>query len=247
MRGLNLSFLLKFKIFLKNLLTFIRQGYIIQLKIKIILGGYKMYDSFFERQFSYLRSSSTIEEREEILNYMVKEFTLHVLSKINYDDYVIPNYTRKILHNYDYECIDTPIQEYDYIKIHFPDFEIIFDERVPIKVMERDLKQRIQKYSKINAVVLPDDEIDNLEEEIKNAFLQNEPNKVTDVVVVNLDEPYLYLPGGELFIRDIKNPYLIHKYLCYDDDIYKVIKETNRSITEFLAKIECEYNSAFFL
>lgn len=206
-----------------------------------------MYDTFFERQFSYLRSSSTIEEREEIINYMVKEFTLHVLSKIDYVDYVIPNYTRKILHNYDYECIDTPVQEYDYVKIHFPDFEIIFDERVPIKVMERDLKNRIQKYSKVNAIVLPEDDIDNLDEEIKNTFLQNEPNKVTDIIVVNLDEPYLYIDGGDVYIRDIKCPYLIHKYLCHDDDIYKVIKESNRSITEFIAKFEAEYSSSFFL
>src|SRR5690606_167293 len=170
-----------------------------------------MYDIFFEKQFDYLRGSSTVEEREKIIKYMVEEFTLHVLSTMHYDDYVIPNYTRKILYNYDYECIDTPDREYDYVKIHFPDFEVIFEDRVPIKVMERDLKQRIQKYSRINAVVLSDDEIDNLDEEIKNVFLQNEPDKVTDVIVVNLDEPYLYLPGGELYIRDIKCPYLIHK------------------------------------
>lgn len=206
-----------------------------------------MYDTFFERLFNDLRSSSTIMEREEIIKYMVEEFTLHVLSKINYDDYVIPNYTRKILHNYDYECIDTPEQEYDHVKIIFPDFELFIDDRTPIKIIERDLKNRIQKYSKVNAMVLPDDEIDNLDKELKNIFIRFNPNKVVDVVVVNLDEPYLYLPGGELFIRDIKCPYLIHKYLCYDDDIYKVMHESNRSITEFLAKFESEYNSSFFL
>ncbi|MEM3312273.1 MAG: hypothetical protein QW042_04995 [Thermoplasmata archaeon] len=206
-----------------------------------------MYDTFFERQFSYLRDSSTIEEREKIIKYMVEEFTLHVLSKISYDDYVIPNYTRKILYNFDYEIIDIPDREYDHVKIIFPDFEIFFDDSIPIKVMERDLKQRIQKYSKVNAIVISDDEIDNLDKELKNIFVRSNPNKVVDVVVVNLDEPYLYLPGGELFIRDIKNPYLIHKYLCYDDDVYKVINETNRSITEFLAKFENEYNSSFFL
>ena len=206
-----------------------------------------MYDTFFERQFSYLRDSSTIEEREKIIKYMVEEFTIHVLSTMHHDDYVLTNYTRKILHNYDYECIDTPDREYDYVKVIFPDFEIIFEDRVPIKILERDLKQRIQKYSRINAVVLSYDEIDNLDEEIKNVFLQNDPDKVTDVIVVNLDEPYLYLPGGELYIRDIKCPYLIHKYLCYDDDVYKVIEDSNRSITEFMAKFESDYNSSFFL
>lgn len=206
-----------------------------------------MYDTFFERQFSYLRSSSTIEEREEIINYMVKEFTLHVLSKIDYVDYVIPNYTRKILHNYDYECIDTPDREYDYVKIHFQDFDVLFEDRVPLKIMERDLKNRIMKYAKINAVVLSDDEIDDVDEEMKKALHKNEPNKVTDVVIVICEEPYQYYPGGDVYIRDKNCPYLIHKYLCYDDDVFSVIKETNRSITEFLTKFENEYNSSFFL
>ena len=206
-----------------------------------------MYDTFFERQFSYLRDSSTIEERENIIKYMVEEFTLHVLSTIQYDDYVVPNYARKILHNFDYECIDTPDREYDYVKIHFPDFEVIFEDRVPLKVIERDLKNRIQKYSKINAVVLSDDEIDDIDEEIKNTFLLNEPNKVVDVIITSLEEPYQYYPGGDVYIRDKDCPYLIHKYLCYDDDVYKVINESNRSITEFMAKFESEYNSSFFL
>lgn len=206
-----------------------------------------MYDTFFERQFSYLREIPSNEEMNKTVKYMVNEFTLHVLSETHYDDYVIPNYTRKILSSYNYEYIVTPDNEFDYVKVIFPDFEVIIDDRTPIKVLERDLKKRIQKYAKVNVVVLSDDEIDNLDEEIKNVFLQNEPDKVTDVIVVNLDEPYLYLPGGELYIRDIKNPYLIHKYLCYDDDVYKVINETNRSITEFLAKFENEYNSSFFL
>ena len=206
-----------------------------------------MYNTFFEKQFSYLREIPSNEEMNKIVKHMVNEFTLHVLSEIHCDDYVIPNYTRKILSSYDYEYIVTPDTDFDYVKVIFPDFEVIFEDRVPIKVMERDLKQRIQKYSRINAVVLSDDEIDNLDEEIKNVFLQNEPDKVTDVIVVNLDEPYLYLPGGELYIRDIKCPYLIHKYLCYDNDVYKVIEDSNRSITEFMAKFESEYNSSFFL
>src|SRR5690606_35864796 len=175
-----------------------------------------MYDTFFERQFSYLRGSESIEEREKIIKYMVEEFTLHVLSTMHCDDYVIPNYTRKILHNYDYECIDIPDHEYDHVKIIFPDFEVIFDEKIPLKIIERDLKNRILKYSKVNAMVISDDEIDNLDRELKNIFARSNPNKVVDVVVVNLNEPYLYLPGGELYIRDIKCPYLIHKYLCYD-------------------------------
>lgn len=206
-----------------------------------------MYDTFFERQFSYLRDSSTIEEREKIIKYMVEEFTLYVLSKINYDDYVIPNYTRKILHNFDYEIIDIPDREYDYVKIHFQDFDVIFDDRYPLKVMERDLKNRILKYSKINAMVLPYEEMDNPDKELKNIFIRSNPNKIVDVVIVNLDEPYLYIDGGDVYIRDIKCPYLIHKYLCHDDDIYKVIKESNRSITEFMAKFEAEYSSSFFL
>src|SRR5690606_23434178 len=123
-----------------------------------------MYDTFFKRQFDYLRGSSTVEEREKIIKFMVEEFTLHVLSLIQYDDYVVPNYTRKILHNYDYECIDIPNQEYDHVKIIFPDFNVIFDDDIPIKVLERDLKQKIQKYSKINAMVLPEDEIDDIED-----------------------------------------------------------------------------------
>src|SRR5690606_1906629 len=116
---------------------------------------FTMYDTFFKRQFDYLRGSSTVEEREKIIKFMVEEFTLHVLSLIQYDDYVVPNYTRKILYNFDYECIDTPEREYDYVKIHFQDFDVIFEDRVPLKVMERDLKNRILKYSKINAIVLP--------------------------------------------------------------------------------------------
>lgn len=206
-----------------------------------------MYDTFFERQFSYLRDSSTIEEREKIIKYMVEEFTLHVLSKISYDDYVIPNYTRKILYNFDYEIIDIPDREYDHVKIIFPDFTIFFDDNLPIKVLERDLKQKIQKYSKINAIVLSEDEIDDIDREIKNIFSRSNPHKVIDVIIVNFDEPYQHYTEGDLYIRDIQCPYLIHKFLCYDDDVYKVIRETNRSITEFLAKIESEYNSSFFL
>ena len=206
-----------------------------------------MYDTFFERQFSYLRDSSTIEEKEKIIKYMVEEFTLHVLSKINYDDYVIPNYTRKILNNYDYECIDTPVREYDYVKIHFQDFEVIFEDRVPLKVIERDLKNRIMKYAKINTVVLDYSEIEDIDRELKKIFYQTNPNEVTDVVVICTEEPYEYYPGGDVFIRDIHCPYLIHKYLCYDDDVYKVIHEPNRSINEFLTKFENEYNSSFFL
>ena len=206
-----------------------------------------MYDTFFERQFSYLRDSSTVEEREKIIKYMVEEFTLDVLSKINYDDYVIPNYTRKILHNYDYEIIDIPDREYDHVKIIFPDFEVIFDDNLPIKVLERNLKQKLQKYSKINAMVLPEDEIDDIDKEIKNIFSRSNPNKVIDVIIVNHNEPYVHYTGGDVYIRDIQCPYLIHKFLSYDDDVYKVIKETNRSITEFMAKFENEYNSSFFL
>lgn len=206
-----------------------------------------MYDTFFERQFNYLRGSSTVEEREKIIKFMVEEFTLYTLSKINYDDYVVPNYTRKILHNYDYECIDTPDREYDYVKIHFPDFEVFFEDRVPLKIIERDLKNRIMKYAKINAVVLYDSEIDNIEMELKNIFSRTNPKKVVDVIIVKHDEPYEHYTGGDVYIRDIQCPYLIHKFLCYDDDVYKVIRETNRSITEFMTKFESEYNSSFFL
>ena len=206
-----------------------------------------MYDTFFERQFSYLRSSKTIEEREEIIKFMVEEFTLYTLSKIDYEDYVVPNYTRKILHNFDYEIIDIPDKEYDHIKIIFPDFTVIFDDNKPLKIMERNLKNRIMKYAKINADVLYDSEIDDLDKELKNIFSRSNPHKVIDVIVVNHDEPYEHYTGGDVYIRDVQCPYLIHKFLSYDDDVYKAIRESNRSITEFMTKFENEYNSSFFL
>ena len=206
-----------------------------------------MYNTFFEKQFSYLREIPSNEEMNKIVKHMVNEFTLHVLSEIHSDDYVIPNYTRKILSSYDYEYIVTPDTDFDYVKVIFPDFYVILEDRVPLKILERDLKNRIMKYSKINAVVLSDDEIDDVDEEMKKALLKNEPNKVTDVVIVICEEPYQYYPGGDVYIRDKNCPYLIHKYLCYDDDVFSVIKETNRSITEFLTKFENEYNSSFFL
>lgn len=203
-----------------------------------------MYDTFFKRQFDHIRGVSTDERKNEIINYMVNEFTLYVLSTINYDDYVIPNYTRKILHNFNYEYIITSDEEeYDYIKVNFPDFKVFFDDRIPLKYIERDLKQRILKYAKINHITLPYDEVED--EDIRKIFITVEPSKVVDVLI--LHNAYEGHNGKYVYIRDIQSPYLIHKFLCYDNDIYKAINETNRSITEFMAKFESDYNSSFFL
>lgn len=201
-----------------------------------------MYDTFFERQFDYIRGVSTDERRNEIINYMINEFTLYVLSMINYDDYVIPNYTRKILHNFDYEYIITPDdEEYDYVKVNFPNFKVFFDDRIPLKYIEKDLKQKILKYARINYIALPNEKVDD----VRDIFLTVEPNKVVDVLILhNANEGH---NGKYVYIRDIQSPYLIHKFLCYDNDIYKAINGTNRSITEFMAKFESDYNSSFFL
>lgn len=201
-----------------------------------------MYDTFFERQFDYIRGVSTDERRNEIINYMINEFTLYVLSMINYDDYVIPNYTRKILHNFDYEYIITPDdEEYDYVKVNFPNFKVFFDDRIPLKYIEKDLKQKILKYARINYIALPNEKVDD----VRDIFLTVEPNKVVDVLILhNANEGH---NGKYVYIRDIQSPYLIHKFLCYDNDIYKGINGTNRSITEFMAKFESDYNSSFFL
>lgn len=203
-----------------------------------------MYDTFIERQFDHIRGVSTDERRNEIINYMINEFTLYTLSKINYEDYVVPNYTRKILHNYDYEYIITPDdEEYDYVKVNFPNFTVFFDDRIPLKYIERDLKQRILKYAKINHITLPYNDIED--EDVRNIFITVEPNKVVDVLILhNANEGH---NGKYVYIRDIQCPYLIHKFLSYDNDIYKAINRTNRSITEFLTKFENEYNSSFFL
>lgn len=206
-----------------------------------------MYKTFFQKQFSFLRSLATNEAKDEIINYMIKEFTFHVLSIINYDDYVIPNYTRKILYNFTYNYIEAPDTENDYVKVFFPDFTFKIENNIPLNLIERELCQKIKKYAKINVAVFDDYQDSN---NLRKIFTQTKPNKVVDVVIVNFDEYHDYHESYnsiDVYVRDKDCPHLIHNYLCHDDDIYTVVMETNRSITEFMAKFEYSYNSSFFL
>lgn len=200
-----------------------------------------MYDTFFKNNFASIKGVSTDERRDEIIRSMVVEFTMHTLSTIDSVDYVVPNYVRKMLNNFTYEYIETPDPEYVYVKVYFPDFEVKFEEKYPLKQKERELRQKIKKYTKLNAVVL-DYGID-----VKDVFTSIEPNEVIDVVVIKDDEPYASYDGGDIYIRDKYCPYLIHKYLCYDNDVFTAIRDTNRTIEEFLSKFEHQYNTSFFL
>lgn len=197
-----------------------------------------MYNEFFKNNFSAIRGVSSDERRNEIIRNMIVEFTMHTLTTIDSVDYVIPNYVRRMLHNYTFEYIETPDPEYVYVKVYFPDFELKLEEKYPLKQKERELSQKIKKYTKINSIVLSDEEIDD----VKEVFAPTEPNEVVDVLI--LDRGF---DGGDIYIRDKHCPYLIHKYLCYDNDVYAAIKETNRSIDEFLCKFEHQYNDSLFL
>lgn len=205
-----------------------------------------MFDNFFKNNFYAIRGA-TPEKRSEIIKRMVIDFTMHVLSTIEYDDYVIPNYVRKLLNNFTSEYRPTLIPEVDYVIVYFDNFDMMFEEKIPFDRKVRELRQKIMKYTRINAIVLLDDEISD----IKNIFTKSDPsykidvtnpNHVIDVLII--DHGY---NGSDLYIRDIQCPYLIHKFLCCDDDVYNVIKESNRSITEFMAKITHEYKTSFFL
>lgn len=197
-----------------------------------------MYEEFFKNKFSSIRGASTPEWRNALIERMVIDFTMYVLSTIEYDDYIIPNYVRKLLTNCDFEYITTPDYGIEYIKVDYKDFSVLLGENYPVKNKERELRQKIMKYSKINYIILSDEEV-NDEKEI---FIPTDANEVIDVLI--LDHGY---NGGDLYIRDKYCLYLIHKFISYDNDIYSVIAESNRSITEFLSKIESEYNYSFFL
>lgn len=211
-----------------------------------------MNEKFFENNFSLIREASSEEQRNETIRRMVVDFTMHVLSKMEYDDYVIPNYVFKILNDfsaeyYDYYDYFEPTKKVNFVNACFKYFTISFEEKSLLHVKEKELIQKIKKTTKINIEVLRDSETFNMEQEIKNAFLQNKPTKVIDVIVVNHDDPFQENEGYDIYIRDPKCSYLIHKYLSHDDDIFIALNETNRSIDEFLSKFEHEYDTSFFL
>lgn len=211
-----------------------------------------MNEKFFENNFSLIREASSEEQRNEIIRRMVVDFTMHVLSKMEYDDYVIPNYVFKILNDfsaeyYDYYDYFEPTKKVVFVNAYFKYFTISFEEKSILHVKEKELIQKIKKTTKINIEVLRDSKIVDMNQEIKNNFLQNKPNKVIDVIVVNHDDPFQDDSGYDIYIRDPKCSYLIHKYLCYDDDVFIAVNETNRSIDEFLSKFEHEYDTSFFL
>lgn len=197
-----------------------------------------MYNEFFENNFSAIRGVSTDERRIEIIRNMIVEFTTHTLSTIDSVDYVIPNYVRRILRNYTFEYVETPDPEYVYVKVYFPDFELKLEEKYPLKQKERELRQRILKHTKVNSIARLDDEIDD----IKEVFMSTEPDEIVDVLILNRG-----FDGGDVYVRDARCPYLIHKFLCYDNDVYKAARETNRNINEFMAKFEHQYNDSLFL
>ncbi|MEM1973938.1 MAG: hypothetical protein QXN68_04015 [Thermoplasmata archaeon] len=165
---------------------------------------------------------------------MVTYFTTHVLSTIEVDDYVVPNYVRKLLNNYDYEYITTPEHGIEYVIVNYKDFTVLFGEKYTVKDKEHELRQKILKHSKINYATLSDEEVDD-EKDVFNTM---------GIDVLILDYGY---NGGDIYVRDKYCPYLIHKYISYDNDIYSAIDESNRSITEFLAKVEYEHIISYFL
>lgn len=211
-----------------------------------------MNEKFFENNFSLIREASSEEQRNEIMKRMVVDFTMHVLSKMKYDDYVIPNYVFKNLNDfsveyYDYYDFFEPTKRVVFVNAYFKYFTISFEEKSLLHDKERELIQKIKKTVNINIEVLRDSETSDMEQEIKNNFLHNKPDKIIDVIVVNHDDPFSDDEGYDIYVRDPKCSYLIHKYLCYDDDVFKAVHETNRSIDEFLSKFEHEYNTSFFL
>src|SRR5690606_8226028 len=103
-----------------------------------------MYENFFKNNFIAIRGATSIDRQNEIINRMIKNFTMHVLSELHIDDYVIPNYVKRILENYTFVYMDAINPEYDYIKVYFPDFDINFDERTPVEVKVRELGQEIK-------------------------------------------------------------------------------------------------------
>lgn len=211
-----------------------------------------MNEKFFENNFNLIRSASSEEQRNEIMKRMVVDFTMHVLSKMEYDDYVIPNYVLKILNDfsaeyYDYYDFFEPTKRVVFVNAYFKYFTISFEEKSLLHDKERELMQKIKKTVNINIAVLRDSETFNMEQEVKNNFLQKEINKIVDVIIVNHDDPFSEDEGYDIYIRDPKCTYIIHKYLSHDDDVFKAVHENNRSINEFLSKFEHEYDTSFYL
>lgn len=211
-----------------------------------------MNEKFFENNFNLIRSASSEEQRNEIMKRMVVDFTMHVLSKMEYDDYVIPNYVFKNLNDfsveyYDYYDFFEPTKRVVFVNAYFKYFTISFEEKSLLHDKEREMIQKIKKTVNINIEVLRDSETFNMEQEVKNNFLQKEINKIVDVIVVNHDDPFSDDEGYDIYVRDPKCSYLIHKYLSHDDDVFKAVHENNRSIDEFLSKFEHEYDTSFFL
>ncbi|MEM3312182.1 MAG: hypothetical protein QW042_04530 [Thermoplasmata archaeon] len=193
-----------------------------------------MNNDFFKNKFTAIREATTPEWRDELIKHMVTYFTTHVLSTIEVDDYVVPNYVRKLLNNYDYEYITTPEHGIEYVIVNYKDFTVLFGEKYTVKDKEHELRQKILKHSKINYATLSDEEVDD-EKDVFNTM---------GIDVLILDYGY---NGGDIYVRDKYCPYLIHKYISYDNDIYSAIDESNRSITEFLAKVEYEHIISYFL
>ena len=198
-----------------------------------------MIKEVFLDNFLTIREATSEEERNDIIKRMVNNFTMYVLSELNYDDYVIPNYVKRILEGYTFVYIDALNPINDYLKVYFSDFDIIFDVKNPVDKIISELGQKIKKYSRIKYIILYDEK--DLDD-IMSVFRQSEYNDAVDVLLLNSG-----YNGGDFYIRDKYSPYLIHKFTTYDNDIYNVIKESNRCINEFLAKIECEYKKSFFI
>lgn len=193
-----------------------------------------MNNDFFKNKFTAIREATTSEWRDELIKHMVTYFTTHVLSTIEVDDYVVPNYVRKLLNNYDYEYITTPEHGIEYVIVNYKEFTVLFGEKYIVKDKEHELRQKILKHSKINYAILSDEEVDD-EKDVFNTM---------GIDVLILDYGY---NGGDIYIRDKFCPYLIHKYISYDNDIYTAVDESNRSIVEFLAKVEYEHIISYFL
>lgn len=194
-----------------------------------------MYNEFFENKFAGISGASTPERRDVLINHMITYFTMHVLSTIGSDDYVIPNYVRKLLNNYEFEYITTTPDEQ--IKVDFKDFTIIFTEKSSVEEKEQELHQKIMKNIKINYIILKFDELDDVKEVFR-------PKVGDGVDVLILDHG---CGGGYIYVRDKRSPYLIHKFNSFDKNVYTAINEKNRSVAEFLTKVKSEYISSLFL
>ena len=192
-----------------------------------------MLKNFFKNKFYAINGTKSLDWRNELINHMVIYFTTYVLSTIHHDDYVIPNYVRKLLYNFDYELI-IPGNEIEYVLVDFKDFKVVFEENSSVDEKAEELRQKILMYSRINYVVFNFYEIDD----------ESDVFRLKDIDVLILDRG---LGGYNVFVRDKYCPYLIHKYSSFDDDIYIAIDDSNRSIMEFFAKVEAEYILSFFL